>query len=297
MEQKDKIIRDKKALKLFVIISVGLSFLFEIAYIIFHAITGQTNGLFMVAVMWTPAITAIVLTIKYYKKISMLGVTIGKAGPILLGLFLPFIYLVLSYFISWAILGDKTTGFETLALSLGWQEGRGDIPVIFVLTHVLVGIIPGCAGAFGEEIGWRGFMYPVMERVHGRKKALIYSGVIFAFWHLPLVISGLYETYTVRWYGVVFFMIYAFVFNFILCWLRSISKSILPALLAHASSNLFGQLVFHQLSTDKRVPYLAGESGIITILLIAVTSLIGWGLWKKHDIKRNAMLEEKKISK
>lgn len=285
MDQKDKELRDRKVLKLFLIISLGLSFLLEAAYIIFHGVTGKANGFFMVAIMWTPAITAIVLTLKYYKRISILGVTIGRALPILTGLFLPFIYLLLSYLISWSIFGDRTIGFEALAASLGWKEGEGDLPVLFILSHVVVGIIPGCAGAFGEELGWRGFMYPIMERVEGRKKALLFSGLIFAMWHIPLILAGLYEVHTVLWYGVIMFTVYATVLGMILAWLRSISNSILPPLLIHASGNLFGQLVFQQLSTDKRVNYLAGETGIITIAFMVLTVFIGLKIWDKHDLK------------
>ena len=285
MDQKEKELRDKKSLKNYLIITLGISLLIEIAYIITAKITGSGNGFFMVAILWTPAITAFVFAIKYYKRISMLGVTIGKATPILLGLFLPVVYLLISYLISWAIAGDQTIGLETLATNLGWKAESKDLPIFFILSHVAVGIFPSCIGAFGEELGWRGFMYPVMERVHGRKKALLYSGLIFALWQLPLVIAGLYEVQTVLWYGVIMFIIYQTVLGFILAWLRSVSKSILPPLFIHASTNLFGQLVFRQLSTKSMVPYLAGETGIITIVLMAGVAVMGWFLWKRSDSK------------
>ena len=292
MNQEEKELRDKKSLKQYIIFALGLSFLLEIAYIIAAKLTGGA-GFLMVAVMWTPAITAIVIAIKNYHKISMLGVSIGKATPLLLGLFLPVIYLTLSYLLAWVITKDPTRGFEALALDLGWKDGSGDLPFLFVLTHVAVGIFPSMAGAFGEELGWRGFMYPVMERVHGRKKALLVSGGIQALWHLPLVLAGLYVIETPLWYGVIMFMIYEVVLCTILAWLRSVSKSILPPLLIHASSNLVGQLVLNELSTKSGVPYLAGETGIITIVLMVGVAALGLFLWKKHDIK----VEEAKAEK
>ena len=296
MTQEEKELRDKKALKLYVMFALGISFLLEIAYIIAsHFVEG--NGFFMVAIMWTPAITAIVIAIKYYKRISMLGVTIGKATPLLLGLFLPVLYLGVSYFISWAITKDATVGFEALALDLGWKEGSGDLPFLFVLTHVAVGIFPSMAGAFGEELGWRGFMYPVMERVHGRKKALLLNGGIYALWHLPLVLAGLYVIETPLWYGVIMLIIYEIVLCTILAWLRSVSKSILPPLLIHASSNLFGQMVLSELSTKSAVPFLAGETGIITIVLMVGVAALGLMSWKKHDIKEAELKAEKLLTK
>ena len=49
MDQKEKEIRDKKVLKIFLLISIGLSFILEIAYIIFHNITGKAN-----VFLWLP---------------------------------------------------------------------------------------------------------------------------------------------------------------------------------------------------------------------------------------------------
>lgn len=286
MTAEEKKLRDKKVLKLFLIFSLGISFILEIAYIIFNKITGNEYMLFNVAIMWTPAITAIVMAIKYYKNVNMLGVSIGRATPILLGLFLPFVYIFLSYLLSWVILGDKTIGFTALATDLGWKAESKDLPVFYILSHVLVGILPSCAGAFGEELGWRGFMYPIMERVHGRKKALLFSGLIFAGWHLPLFIAGLYPCNTVLWYGIIMFIIYEVVLGVILAWLRSVSKSILPPLLVYASTNLFGKFVFQEMGTNDKVPYLAGETGIITIVLMALVALLGLFLWKRHDAKK-----------
>lgn len=282
MDQNEKELRDKKSLKLFLIISLGISFVLEIAYMIFHHFTREGNGILLVAIMWTPAIVAIVLTMKYYKKINMLGVTIGKAMPILLGFFLPFLFLLVSYLISWAIVGDKTIGFTALAARLGWKPQSNDLPILFILSHVVVGIIPSCAGAFGEELGWRGFMYPIMERVTGRKKAVVLSGLIFAIWQLPI---GLYNIETSLWYGIIMFVVYQTILGILLAWLRTVSSSILPPLFVHASCILFGQMVFSSLSTNERIPYLAGETGIITIIFMALTGILGWNLWKKHDVK------------
>lgn len=296
MNDKEKELRDKKVLKLFLIFSLGISFILEIAYIVLSKITGNEYMIFMVAIMWTPAITAIVFALKYYRRLSILGVNIGRAAPLLLGLFMPLVYLFISYLISWIILGDKTIGFEQLALNLGWEPERGDLPLWYIISNVFMGIIPSCVGAFGEELGWRGFLYPILERINGRKKALLFNGLIFAEWHLPLFIGGLYTCNTVLWYGVIMFTIYEIILGAILAWLRSVSNSILPPLFVHATSNLFGQLVFQQLGTNDKVPYLAGETGIITIVLMALFALLGLFMWKKHDLKEEAR-EEKKIEK
>lgn len=37
----------------------------------------------------------------------------------------------------------------------------------------------------GEEVGWRGFALPHLQRVHSARTSALVLGVIWAFWHLP----------------------------------------------------------------------------------------------------------------
>ena len=41
--------------------------------------------------------------------------------------------------------------------------------------------------ALGEEIGWRGFMYPQLKTRFGRKKGWVLGGAIWGAWHWPLI--------------------------------------------------------------------------------------------------------------
>ncbi|MBO4798359.1 MAG: CPBP family intramembrane metalloprotease, partial [Candidatus Methanomethylophilaceae archaeon] len=47
--------------------------------------------------------------------------------------------------------------------------------------------------ALGEEIGWRGFLYPQLKAQFGRKKGWILGGVIWGLWHAPLICLIGYE--------------------------------------------------------------------------------------------------------
>jgi membrane protease YdiL (CAAX protease family) len=52
----------------------------------------------------------------------------------------------------------------------------------------------GLIGAFGEELGWRGFLLPKMVGARILHPYFV-SGLVWAGWHLPLIAFGdLYST-------------------------------------------------------------------------------------------------------
>ena len=55
------------------------------------------------------------------------------------------------------------------------------------------GKVTGTVLGLGEEIGWRGFMYPELKNRQGRTKGLLIGGVIHGAWHFPIMILVGYE--------------------------------------------------------------------------------------------------------
>lgn len=47
--------------------------------------------------------------------------------------------------------------------------------------------------ALGEEVGWRGFMYPQLKAVLGKNKGCFVGGIIWGAWHFPLMFLVGYE--------------------------------------------------------------------------------------------------------
>ena len=62
-------------------------------------------------------------------------------------------------------------------------------------NYILIGLISSITfaplvnmfAALGEEIGWRGFLYPQLEARFGRTKGWLLGGVIWGAWHWPLI--------------------------------------------------------------------------------------------------------------
>jgi membrane protease YdiL (CAAX protease family) len=117
---------------------------------------------------------------------------------------------------------------------------------------------------FGEEIGWRGFAQPTLQRTHSALKAAIIVSVIWAAWHLPLF--GITATYrampAIGFLGFFFSMLTA---SFLLTWLYLRCRgSILVVAAFHASFDIATTTP----TTTKILPMLMG--GLITLVGLAV---------------------------
>jgi membrane protease YdiL (CAAX protease family) len=89
-------------------------------------------------------------------------------------LFLPVaIVLVALYLV--ALFGGPS---PTAADFAGWYG----LPLLFLITTLI-------KGAFTEEPGWRGFLLPRLQSNYSPLVASLIVGVIWASWHLPLLLS------------------------------------------------------------------------------------------------------------
>lgn len=61
--------------------------------------------------------------------------------------------------------------------------------------------------ALGEEIGWRGFLVPQLAKLTTFTWVAIISGIIWALWHFPLAIMGMYVAETPLWWSLPIFFL------------------------------------------------------------------------------------------
>jgi membrane protease YdiL (CAAX protease family) len=144
----------------------------------------------------------------------------------------------------------------------------------------------GLLGAFGEELGWRGYLLPKMVAA-GIPHPYLASGLVWACWHLPLIaFGGFYATDRV----VVMVLAYAasiVAMTFIVSALRMRSGSVWVATLFHAAHNVFFQiaapvLVFSRPGTRSQLwDIVGGDSGFAVAGLYALTFL----LLRRHEIR------------
>jgi membrane protease YdiL (CAAX protease family) len=102
----------------------------------------------------------------------------------------------------------------------GWT---GLVPGFFLLL-----LIPGLGGAW-EEPGWRGYALPQLQTEHSALLASLILGVLWAFWHLPLMVVG-----QINWSDLVLVIavsvVVVWVFN-------NAEGSVLIVMLLHAMNN------------------------------------------------------------
>jgi uncharacterized protein len=100
----------------------------------------------------------------------------------------------------------------------------GLVPTFFLLL-----LVPGTGGAW-EEPGWRGYALPKLQGGHSALLASLILGVVWAFWHLPLMVIGQIHlsdpVYIVAWTVVL-----TWVFN-------NTNGSVLIAMLMHNIHNV-----------------------------------------------------------
>lgn len=132
-----------------------------------------------------------------------------------------------------ALLLATTTGGPSLNSEL-WSSLAAAIPLLFMLT--LLNGIP-------EEIGWRGFMLPLVQRDRNALVASLSVGFWWGAWHAPMFfIEGTFQaTLSAElgfWLALVFWTFATMVFSIGFTWLfNSVGGSTLAAATLHGATN------------------------------------------------------------
>jgi membrane protease YdiL (CAAX protease family) len=125
----------------------------------------------------------------------------------------------------------------------------------------------------GEEIGWRGFMLTRLIDA-GVPYPLLASGLIWALWHLPLILAGVYAAGTSPLLASLLFLIGTTSAGHVLAILRLRTGSIWPAILLHSTWNPIIQGPFDWATTGPAARLWTGESGILTAGVLLIAALL-----------------------
>ncbi len=80
----------------------------------------------------------------------------------------------------------------------------------------------------GEEIGWSGFLIPKLLKITTLPIAALISGLIWAVWHYPAIIGGIYGYGAPIWITITGFTLVIIGDSFFKTWFIAKSKSLWP---------------------------------------------------------------------
>ena len=256
----------------------------------------QVSGM---AMMFTPLIAVVVAMIVQRRRageprasiVTYLGIwplrPFGRVlGMTALAFFGIFVLVAAAYLVGAAfgwmqvdLLG--LSGFKT---QLSHLPGLDEVPVALAVIGYLLIMALGSAlnviVAFGEEVGWRGWLLTSLRPL-GTWRALLIVGVIWGLWHAPLILLG-YNFARPDITGVAFMVGGCIMLGILFGWLRLRTGSVWPAVAAHAALNgsagmLLGLFIDGSASTpDMALVSFLGVSGwIVSAIVIAILFATG----------------------
>jgi len=122
-----------------------------------------------------------------------------------------------------------------------WLLGKGEQGwLLFVCnvaaTGVVYSLISMVFGA-GEELGWRGYLQGQLTERFGLFNGLVILGLLWSFWHLPLLLCG-FNYPENRYLGAfVLSPLLLIAASFFLAWLTLRARSFWPAALPHGAGD------------------------------------------------------------
>jgi membrane protease YdiL (CAAX protease family) len=156
------------------------------------------------------------------------------------------------------------------------------LPPLGVLILTQLAAMPFAAitinalAAFGEELGWRGFLVPALRR-YGTWTALLVSGAIWGLWHAPVILLG-YDFGRTDMTGVLLMTGGCIAWGVLFGYLRLRSGSMWPAVFAHGALNASAglPLVLFAAGTrpDPAFALALGISGWIACAVVVIILLL-----------------------
>ena len=268
--------------KILVFLLLTLMFSSVFYYLIISAGSFHTYSL---ELMWCPGLAALLTQLIFRRSLGGLGWRLGKASYLLVSYGLPVLYGGLVYGIVW-LTGLGTFIPDEMAKQVAAQlniqiHSSGGFLIVYGLIMATFGLLTNCFAGLGEEIGWRGLLVPELAKRSSFTATALISGGIWMVWHYPAILFANYNNAGAPiWFGLICFTVLGFGLSFAAAWLRLKSGSLWPAVVLHASHNLFIQGLFTPLTGSTALtPYLIDEFGI-GLALTAV--LVAYLFWRKR---------------
>lgn len=148
----------------------------------------------VLALMWMPALASIMARLVLKEGSADISFRFGGRIGLrmtLIAWFYPLAVGALAYGFAWAaglvqFRSPTVPGFPAVSAPLTAFS-------TLVAIRLTIGVPIAALAAAGEEIGWRGYMLTRLIEA-GAPFPLLLSGVVWACWHMPLILGGVYAS-------------------------------------------------------------------------------------------------------
>ncbi|MDT0156592.1 CPBP family intramembrane metalloprotease [Microbacterium sp. ARD32] len=282
----------------YVVLAVGLAWLVALPLWLGDGLATPGAGLLLPVMMYTPAAAVLIVMLALRpvpqgQRLRFLGMwPLRPAKRVIwtsvIAVFGAFAVVILSLavaslcgWITLDLVGFSGYGQILQANPAVAASGQALPPLgVLVLGQLIMmpfaAITVNALAAFGEELGWRGFLVPAL-RQYGTWTALLVSGAIWGLWHAPVILLG-YNFGRADLTGVLLMTGGCIAWGVLLGFLRLRSGSIWPAVFAHGAMNAsmgLPMLLFAAgTQPDPALTIALGVSGWIVCAVVAVILLL-----------------------
>jgi uncharacterized protein len=280
----------RRGLVIFFAVLVPLSAVLETLVII--------RGLsWITALMWTPTAASVVARLVLREGFADVSFRVGgrRGGlGIILAIIFPIAIGLCAYNIAW-MSGLVQFKPQLIGLAAPYVSAGASPAAIFAINLALAATVVtifSVRTAAGEEIGWRGYMLTRLIDA-GVPKPILTSGVIWALWHVPLILGGVYLAGMPPLISTLLWMVVATSASVVFARFRLETGSIWPPITLHAAWNSIIQVAFDPASEGAGATLWVGESGIFVAITMVVAAVIvsswKWTIRRSPDTSDNTV--------
>lgn len=293
---------DKKKIFIFISLTLLISWTAAGLFYLSGLEWGTTFSLvFAIIYMFFPLLCTIIVQKFIYKQPVMktygVNANINKWLLVAWGLpvLITFATIGVSFLLPGVSYSSEMTGLTEYLGDLIPEDMMDEVPfspVVMFWLMLLQGIIAGptinSIAAFGEELGWRGFLLKETASA-GFWKSAIFIGFIWGIWHAPLILMGHnYPGYEVA--GVFMMTLWCILLSPMFSYITIKANSVIAAAILHGSLNAVAGLAIMPLEGSK--PLLTGVMGLAGLLVLAVINLVIFFFCKPEELMQREIFND-----
>lgn len=285
----------KRAVFIFIISTVLLTFCLAA---LFHFLEMDMLSPFL---MLIPLITSVFIQKLLLKQPIFgsggLGFRLGKKKFLLLAPLYSFLFIVIVYAVSFLLNPDLFSieqAYKMVRDTVTYNENSSLFTNILIaaLLQLLLAPLLNILIFIGEEVGWRGFLYPNLISIYG-KKGLIFGGLIWGVWHTPMIYFYDLNFGENHHLGLIFMTTFCVLSGIILQYIYKKSNSIYSVALMHGMLNISGTFIFYFTVTKEHRYFIDGGTGIVGLLILLI---IAYLCYRRFPVKQKNSLIKSKLN-